>query len=376
VGGTIEPVTSSPDSRMGQRMTFAALTEPHLWTTRNGGRKLAANVKRNLAGMDGRWLELTNAWDPSEGSEAQATAEGHERGVYVDTVPSRKVHDLDDDEQLRPELLRQYGSHARELGGWVNLDRITEEIRAPRTMEPDARRYFLNEIVVGLRIAVDPTRWDALARTDDPLAAGDVVCLGFDGSRSRDCTSVVASRVTDGRWFHLRTWTPADHPGHRVPRPEVDAVMIDAFKAYDVRYLFGDPYKWGEYFDVWEARWSGRVVEFPTNVERRMDEAIIRTLTAISEPTLTHDGNSTLAAHAKAAAIAKGSKRAARPEDDPTLPDHYLKIVKAHTGRAGGQEGEPIDAFVAGILAERARGQAIEEGALTKTASEWWGVYL
>ena len=356
-GGTIEPVTSSPTARLGQRMTFAPMTEPHLWVERNGGRRLAANVKRNIAGMDGRWLELTNAWDPSEGSEAQATAEGKEPGVYLDTVPSRRVEDLADDQGLRAELLRQYGTHALERGGWVNLDRITSEIRAPRTLEPDGRRYFLNETVVGLTDAVDPTRWDARLAPRD-LEPGQMVALGFDGSRSLDCTSIVASRVTDGRWFHLRTWRPADHPDHRVPRAEVDEVMSDAFAAYDVRCLFGDPFRWQEYFDVWEARWgSERVVEFPTNVERRMDDAITRFLEHVKGG-FTHDGDETLRAHAFAAALAKGSRKRPRPEDDPSTSQHYLKVVRKH-------EGHPIDALVAGILAEAARGQAIEDGALT-----------
>ncbi len=358
VGGTIEPVTSSPQSRLGQRMTFAPMTEPHLWLARNGGRKLAANVKRNIAGMDGRWLELTNAWDPSEGSEAEATAEGREPGVYVDTVALRRVADLADDLSLRTELLRQYGTHALERGGWVNLDRIIAEIRAPRTLEPDARRYFLNEIVVGLHDAVNATVWDARARTND-LRPHQMVGLGFDGSRSRDWTGLIASRVTDGRWFRLGSWDPADYPDHRVPRPEVDRVLAAAFDAYDVRYLFLDPYRWQEYGDVWAARWPGRVVEFPTNAEQRMDDAITRTLEHF-QGDFTHDGDPLLRAHALAAALANGSRRRPRPDEDPSLQRYYLKVVKKH-------DNDFIDLFVAGILAEMARGQAIEDGALERT---------
>ncbi len=78
-GGEVEPVTASARARLGQRMTFATLTETHLWAGPLY-RRLAGAVKRNIAGMDGRWLELTNAWDPTENSEAQVTAVGEPPG--------------------------------------------------------------------------------------------------------------------------------------------------------------------------------------------------------------------------------------------------------------------------------------------------------
>jgi len=141
-----------------------------------------------------------------------------------------------------------------------------------------------------------------------------------------------------------------------VPRVEVDRVLTDAFDAYEVWYLFGDPYRWQEYFDVWAARWPKRVVEFPTNVEKRMDDAIVRFQTVLARE-LTHDGDETLTAHVMQAAIARGRKRAPRPEEDPAVAHHYLRVIpKRDKGH--------IDALVAGLLAEAARGQAIEDGAL------------
>ncbi|WP_238433638.1 hypothetical protein, partial [Micromonospora tarensis] len=64
-----------------------------------GYRKVAGAVKRNVAGMDGRWLELTNAWDPTEGSEAQVTAESGDDRVHVDTIEPQRVEDLSNDER-------------------------------------------------------------------------------------------------------------------------------------------------------------------------------------------------------------------------------------------------------------------------------------
>ena len=78
-GGLIEPVTASARSRLGQRITFAVQDETHSWLKSNGGRALADNQRRNLAGMKGRSIETTNAWDPAEQSVAQETWESDAR---------------------------------------------------------------------------------------------------------------------------------------------------------------------------------------------------------------------------------------------------------------------------------------------------------
>ncbi|XBB66841.1 hypothetical protein ABFU82_22455 [Nocardioides sp. WV_118_6] len=38
---------------------------------------------------------------------------------------------------------------------------------------------------------------------------GEAITLGFDGSRSRDRTTLTATRISDGRVFHLRLGLPA-----------------------------------------------------------------------------------------------------------------------------------------------------------------------
>jgi hypothetical protein len=354
-GGKIEPVTSSARGRLGARTTFVLFDEPHLMLPSNGGVNLATTMKRNLAGMSGRWMELTNSYDPSEHSVAQRTHESGAPDVLLDHRPLTRRPDLADEEGALAALEVVYGD-----SWWVDLRRILADARDPATCPTtaDAMRYFFNQIEAGVEDAADPARLAASARPGH-LERGDVVGLGFDGSRSRDCTSLVASRVSDGRWFHLRTWDPADYPEHRVPRPEVDEVLSAAFQAYDVRYLFLDPYRWQEYADVWEGRWPKRVVEFPTNVERRMDAAVTRFRVQFAGE-FTWDGDPVLEAHILAAAMTKGGRRQPRPEEDQTVATHYLKVIPK-------VQGGHIDAFVAGLLAEMARGQAIEEGALTPT---------
>lgn len=359
-GGKIEPVTTSARARLGAPMTFVTITESHLFTLQGGHRKVCGAVKRNVAGMDGRWLELTNAWDPTEGSEAQVTAESGDERVYVDTVEPSRVDDLTDDEALYAELLRQYGDSARERGGWVNIrGRIMHEARSSRHLEADRRRFFLNEIVVGESVFVDPTRWELAGKDDPPLTKGDAIALGFDGSKYLDATALVASRLSDGRLFCLRLWErPADaERGWKVPGAEVDRAVRDTFAAYRVSYLFADPYRWQDYLDNWSAAFPKQVVEFPTNVEQRMDRAIERFTTSFAEGEITHDGSASLARHVNNAVLVKGQKKKPRPGEEDSIATHYMKMAKRGDGML-------IDLAVAAVLAHHARGQAIEDGFL------------
>lgn len=351
-GGKIEPRSASGRARLGARLTFAVFDESHLMTESNGGVLLATTMKRNIGGMGGRWLETTNAPDPSERSIAQRTQESGAKDVLVDYRPPPRRPDLNDDIEALEMLRIVYGD-----SWWVDLDRVLADARDPAVCPTtaDAMRFFFNRIEVGVQDAVDATLWDSKARPG-ALEPGEAIALGFDGSRSRDCTSIVAARISDGRWFHLRTWNPADEEDGLVPRGTVDEVMSAAFTAYDVRYLFLDPYRWQEYADIWEGRWPKRVVQFPTNVDRRMDDLVTRFL-ADFKGEFTHDGHPILSEHTKSAALANGSRRAPRPEEDPALRRHFLKVVKK-------RENLHIDAFIAGLLAGRARGQAIEDGAL------------
>lgn len=360
-GGVVEPVSCSARARLGAPMTHVAITESHLFTLQGGFRKVAGAVKRNVAGMDGTWDELTNGWDPTEGSEAQVTAESQDPRILIDTVDPHRVEDLSDTDAVYAELLRQYGDSARERGGWVNVrGRILGEVQSKRHLEADRRRYFLNEIVVGESVFVDPIRWDALTG-EETLRPGERIALGFDGSKKRDATGLVATRMSDGKLFELKTWErPKNAVDWKVPSLKVDRAVRDTFEAYDVLLMFADPYKWQDYLDAWSAAFPDRVVEFPTNVEQRMDKAIERFTTAFNgDDGIANDGSETLARHCKNAVLVKGSRKKPRPGDDETIPQYYLKMAKRG-------DGQLIDDAVAAVLAYAARGQAIEDGALNQ----------
>ncbi|UJW32402.1 hypothetical protein L3Q67_01030 [Saccharothrix sp. AJ9571] len=362
--GWIEPVTSAARSRLGAPITFAGFTEPHLMRQSDGGLDMARAMKRNLTGMGGSWSEATNAWDPSEQSVAQQTAEAKNPRVFLDHIaPDLEPVDLDDEAAVRERIRIKYGDSARSAGGWVDEDGIYADTQAADTGEGEARRYFLDQVTVGEKDAVSAPVWATLAEPGG-LRPGERIVLGFDGSRSRDGTALWACRISDGRLFEIGIWWPEQdqHGEWKVDRLAVDEAVRAAFEAYEVWYLFADPYKWQDYLDTWAGEWPDRVVEFPTTVERRMDTVIERFLTAYKERSLSHDGSEVLAQHATNAALAKGKRKPPREDGEREKTEFYLRVVKKKAGVF-------IDAFIAALLAYAARGQAIEDGALNEPES-------
>ena len=384
--GWIEPVTAAARSRLGAPITHASFTEPHLMRKRDGGLELTRAMKRNLAGMGGDWGEYTNAWDPSEESAAQLTAQAKAPGVYLDhanaELPRLTGEQFDDDKVVLERIVIKYGDSCRKNGGWVDERSILATIRDSATGEVEARRYFLDEVTVGERDAVNALQWAALARPvaeHGALEPREPVALGFDGSRYRDATALMACRISDGRWFTLGVWVPdqyrtaeqeaANQPG-KVPEDLVERAMDDAFAAYDAWYMIADPYRWQTVLDRKAGAWGDNparkpiVIDFPTNVERRMDDAITLWATAFraGEGEFTHDGDPTVTKHALNSAIALGGRKAVREDEDAQLEDRYKKLAKKKPGWL-------IDGFVAGVLSTYGRGLAIEHGALTTSAA-------
>lgn len=384
--GWIEPVTAAARSRLGNPITFASFTETHLMRKRDGGLDLTRAMKRNLAGMGGSWGEVTNAWDPSEDSVAQLTAEAKAPGVYLDhahpDLPRLTGEQFADDRAVLERIVVKYGDSCRKNGGWVDERSILATIRDASTGESEARRYFLDEVTVGERDAVNALQWAALARPVaeyGALGPREPVALGFDGSRYRDATALMACRISDGRWFALGVWVPdqyrtaeqeaANQPG-KVPEDLVERAMDDAFAAYDVWYMIADPYRWQTVLDRKAGAWGDNparkpiVIDFPTNVERRMDEAITLWATAFraGDGEFTHDGDPTVTKHALNTAVALGGRKAVREDEDAQLEDRYKKLAKKKPGWL-------IDGFVAGVLGTYGRGLAIEHGALAVSAA-------
>lgn len=342
--GRLEPVTAAAGTRLGQRITFAVLDEPHLWTRRNGGLALAATIRRNAGKMGGRTFESTNAHMPGEDSVAERTfkaAQNAAPGLLYDSVEPAEVEDLTDRAAVLAALKVAYGDSV-----WVDLDRLADEVADPGTDPDDARRFYFNQLVAGADRPVDIRAWETLDKTR-VVEPGERIGLGFDGSVHLDSTALYGC-TTDGHIFEVRTWEKPD--GVRewtVPRLEVHAAVAEAFEKFDVGRMFCDPPKWATEVDTWSERWNPEraedaiVLALETNQARRFAPACDRFATAVRERALSHDGGEGLTLHL---AAAKRVKVRIRDDDD----DGRTRFVidKADTRK--------IDRAVAAILAYEA----------------------
>lgn len=348
-GGRIDPVTSRARTRLGQRVTFVVQDETGLWTAASGMVQVAETQRRGLAGMGGRSIETTNAWDPSEDSVAQRTAEAKVQDVYRD-------HRLADP-HLNYKLKRDrrkihrvvYGDSAGR-GGWVDLDAI--EAEAAELCERDqaqAERFFGNRITAGTGTWIERAVWDTRARRQD-VTGRLRVALGFDGSDLDDWTALRLETL-DGYQFtptygpdrRPTIWNPADWGG-QVPRLEVDAAVDEVMRTFDVVRGYFDPPYWETEVDTWADRYGDRVARWYTNRVTQMHAAAERLVTDVTkkDSTFRHDGCPITSVHVG------NARKAARPGD---------KYVLRKAGVT-----QKIDAAVTSVLAHEAAGDAIAAG--------------
>lgn len=343
----LEPVTASAPSREGARLTYSNLDETHLWLPSNGGIRLAATLRRNAGKMNGRTFETTNAPVIGGKSVAERSESDVARGfagiLHYAVRPKEQPEPDWSDARLLAALDVVYGD-AR----WVDRKRILAEIRDPATAWDDALRFFFNIRTVGAGRAVDPRKWDELAKPRE-VPAGTAIGLGFDGSISDDAT-FLRGCTADGYSFIVGKWVrPSDAgPDWRVPRQEVHATIDAAFSRYKVGRMYCDPFKWFSEIEVWtekfgvDANDDPRVVVLDTNQSTKFAPAVDRWIVAINEGSHTHDGDPDTSDHVKAAHL-----KQVRLADDPADGRTRYVLIK-------GEDRRKIDGAVADVLAYEA----------------------
>lgn len=357
-GGKLEPVTAQAKSREGQRPTFAVLDETHLWVPSNGGDKLAATIRRNLGKINGRSVETTNAYLPGEESvaeDSQAYWESINRGEVADPglmydfrqAPADTPYERS--EARRSGLVMVYGDAAKENGGWVDLDRIEQEMDDPATKEADGRRFYFNQITQGSLQWMDPQKWEScFDKHLRPLDKSDPITLGFDGGIRDDSTALVACRIEDGAIFPIKVWEkPEGSKDWEVDFVSVDLFVREYLNSWNVVRMNCDPAYWQDIVGRWASDFDGIVWEWWTNRKKAMAEANERFHTAVMTKNIKHKNDPVLTRHVLNAHI----------EETP-WGDLLRKDI-----RGGSRK---IDAAIAGILAFEARGEAIEDGFLAK----------
>ncbi|WP_216364142.1 terminase [Subtercola boreus] len=184
-GGRIDVVTSKANSRLGQRVTFAPQDETGLWVKSNGGHKLASTQRRGLAGMGGRAIETTNAWDPAQDSVAQRTFEAPSKDINKDFRQPPAHLSFGDKRDRHKMFVFNYAG-----APWVSVAAI--EAEAAELVQKDkaeAERFFGNRIVAGSGAWLDFARWESKKATHVVPDKTPIV-LGFDGSDVDDWTGI------------------------------------------------------------------------------------------------------------------------------------------------------------------------------------------
>lgn len=360
--GKLEPVTAAAGSREGQRVTYGVMDETHLWTPRNGGKRLANVIRRNVAKMDGRTYETTNSFLIGLDSVAESSQKSWDEGkpgIFLDAVEAPHVTEESSDAELQAALAVAYGD-----AKWVNLPRLVQEIRDPDTSWQDASLFYFNWNNSDSNAAVAKRQWDALERAEITIPAGTRIGVGFDGSISNDCTALIGCAVLDGGpiLFEIEVWKRPKNASRdwRIPRHEVHARVEETFRYFNVGLMLCDPAMWQSEIEGWAAKYGDEtVLFFDTNQPKRMAFACDRFATAVNESQITHSGDKTLTDHVLA--MHKKYVRVNVDESDGRTLSVFVK----------GPDKHKIDAGIGAVLALEAvynmpeeTGPIVLEGAL------------
>lgn len=344
--GRIDVVTSSAQSRLGNPVTFVLQDETGIWTEGNRMTKVATTQRRGVSGMAGRSLETTNAWDPTEDSVAQRTAEAKATDIYrFHRLPPGGLAYTNKTER------RRIHRHVYQGSAHIDLDAIEGEAAELLEKEPaEAERFYGNRLVAGSRAWMVQDRWDVRAEPRR-VPDGTRIVLGFDGSDLDDWTAIRAETLDGYQWTptygprSLPTiWDPADWGG-QVPRLEVDAAVDELMTRFDVVRFYGDPPYWESEMDAWAARYGERrVVRWYTNRIVQMHAACERLLTDVvkADSAFRHDGCEQTSLHVR------NAQTAARPGG---------RYVLRKPGPA-----QKIDIAVTSVVTHEAAGDAIAAG--------------
>lgn len=353
----VDKVTASANSRVGNPITFALQDESGLATDQNKMRKVYEAQRRNAAGIGGRTMETTNAWDPAEKSVAQTTAESGAEDVfrYHRQAPKHLSY-------RNKEERRQIHRYVYFGSPWVNLDSVEGE--AAELLEKDpaqAERFFGNRIIPG------GGSWlalSALAKWEKKLVPGrleirdrpksEPICLGFDGSDVDDWTALRAETLSGIQFTpHTATgeptiWDPEKTEG-RIPRSDVFAAIVNVYETYDVLRGYFDPPGYetmisdlqGKYGDKRVTEWfTQRIQPMWSSLERFRNDVVT------DSSALRHDA-------------------------DPTTDIHLRNaIMRGRTGKSyilgKPTQHQKIDVAMASVLAHEAVADAIAGGDLEK----------
>jgi hypothetical protein len=256
----LKAVAASYRAAEGQRVSFALMNETHHWVPGKGADKFYRTVKNNVTKVKGRFLCITNAYEPGEESVAQLIREDQEKvwaglakpsGWIYDSIEAHPEAVLDD--EWLPFIVETIRGDAY----WLDVEIIVQSMMDTSIPAATHRRMWLNQIVSTADSLYTAGEWDGCLRpgmtgTKADLKPGDRIVLGFDGGQSDDSTALVAIRLTDKLIVPLASWHRPDNVKEWNINPaEVETEVHQAFATYDVPAFYADVYPWESYINGW-----------------------------------------------------------------------------------------------------------------------------
>jgi phage terminase large subunit-like protein len=343
--GRVRVLAADVDTADGVIPTLALVDELH----RHKSAGLYGIFRDGLGPRSGRMLTISTAGD-SEGSplgEMRASAqrlddsERDERHLIARSADRGYVMhewalDRDDDvDDLRVVKLANPAS-------WQTLEALRRRHDSPSMLPSQWARF-----ACGLWMAADSwwisgEQWRQ-ASTSARILPGDRITIGFDGSRSRDATALVACRLSDALVQVLAVWeAPEGQRDWRIHSSEVDAVVARTMEHYDVARGYFDPPLWQSEIEQWSQDFDQRVTGWSTN-SARMIHAVERFRTDLVDGKLRHANDTTLNAH---------------------VMNARMREVRGGYWLTKDRDAAKIDAAIAAVLAYEARCDAITAGDL------------
>lgn len=340
-GGKIYQMTTSARTVKGGFPVLSVMDQTEEWVPGNGGVKLAQTIRNNAtkgAVISGRTIESPNAFIPGEDSVAEATAnailkikEGRTRsgGILYDHREAPADTDLKDYDSLAAGLRVSYGDASSHPGGCVihdppcppghkDIDELIEGIWDPDADAQVSRSDFLNQITHASNSWLSKPQIDAAEDQEKIVSPKDAITLGFDGSRGRkkgkaDATALIGCRVSDGHFFEIKIWEQPDGKlgeGWVTPQSDVDRVLKETFRDYNVVGFYADPAGWVSMVAAWESKFGKKMTvkasrENPFTLwpqaggakSSKVVTAVEELRAAIVNRDVSHDGSSALTRH-------------------------------------------------------------------------------
>lgn len=255
-GGRFEIPPSSEASGEGDPATFVALNESHHMTESNGGQRVAAMGRRNVAkspaSVQARLVEFTNAHRQGNHSVGEASFEAWQhqqakgyrgkRDILYDSIEAPPATDILTLEGRLAGLRASYSD-----APWADLERLSDEMVDRRTSVADTIRFYLNGLAAEEDAWIEPGNFDALADASRTVADQDQIAVFVDCSKSGDATAATATRLSDlftweiDCWERPQGWDDKRNGPWRAPRAKVDAVIRATWDKYQVVWIGVDP---------------------------------------------------------------------------------------------------------------------------------------